>query len=129
MNEKLGKTPDFCTFLVDRGLMEPSDAEDVRARAASERTPIGQLLVMRGVLSVRQVMTLLELQADLPGVRFGELALRVGYVTTVQLEDALKFQATHRRHQIAIVAQDGQLARPDLDAAVVAYVHFLELQA
>ena len=83
---------------------------------------------MRGVLSVRQVMTLLELQADLPEVRFGELALRVGYVTTVQLEDALKFQAAHRRHQISIVAQDGQLGRPDLDAAVVAYVHFLELQ-
>ncbi|MBV1859931.1 MAG: hypothetical protein KUG77_16080 [Nannocystaceae bacterium] len=129
MNEKLGNPIDFCKFLVDRGLLDTGQAEAVRYRSAGERTAIGQVLVMRGVLTVRQVMNVLSLQADLPDVRFGELALRAGYLTTVELEEALKFQAAHRRHQIAVVTQDGQLERPELEAAVVAYVHFLELQA
>lgn len=129
MEETKMKPVDFCQFVIDRGLIQTEAAESVRSRAMSERTPIGRLLVMRGVLSVRQVMNLLELQADLPGVRFGELGLRVGYVTTVELEEALKYQATHRRHQIEIVDQDGLLAEPDLAATVVAYVQFLELQA
>ena len=120
---------DFCRFLMERGLLDAEAARTVRDRAAEERTPIGQILIMRGHLSVRQVMNVLEIQADNPELRFGEIALMKGYLTTIQLEEALQFQATHRRHQIAVLSQDGRLGRSALEAAVVAYVNFLELQA
>ncbi len=119
---------DLARFLADRQMIDESAVEAVRHRSATERTPIGQILVMRGLLTVRQVMNLLELQSETPTVRFGELAVRVGYLTTLQLEDALRFQRTHRRHQIEIVFQEGLLSKADLDSAVVGYVQFLELQ-
>ena len=120
---------DFCRFLMERGLLDAEAAKTVRHRAAEEPTPIGQILIMQGHLSVRQVMNVLEIQADNPELRFGEIALMKGYLTTIQLEQALRFQATHRRHQIAVLSQDGRLGRSALEAAVVAYVNFLELQA
>lgn len=120
---------DFCGFLTERGLLDTEAASSVRRRASEERTPIGQILITQGHLSVRQVMNVLEVQADEPSLRFGEIAVMKGYLTTLQLEDALQFQASHRRHQIAVLSQDGRLGRSTLEAAVVAYVDFLELQA
>lgn len=120
---------DFVQFLLDRELIDDEAAERVRERARTERSAIGQVLVMRGELSVRQVMNVLERQADEPGVRFGELAVRLGYLTTVQLEAALQFQQSHRRHQVTIVRDEGLLRGPELNGAVVNYVQLLELQA
>lgn len=129
-NERSERTQiDFAQFLADRGLIDEQAVECVRKRASNERTPIGQILVMQGLLTVRQVMNLLEIQADAPTVRFGELAVRVGYLTTLQLEDALTYQRSHRRHQIEVVFQERLLSKPDLDSAVVGYVQFLELQS
>ena len=119
---------DFCRFLLERGLLDAETANTVRRRASQERTPIGQILIMQRHLTVRQVMNVLEIQADNPELRFGEVALIEGYLTTVQLEEALQYQATHRRHQIVVLSQDGRLSRSALEAAVVAYVNFLELQ-
>jgi len=119
---------DFCQFLVERQRMDAQTAVDVRRRSSEERMPIGQTLVLQGALSVRQVMNVLELQTETPHIRFGEIALREGYLTMTQLDRALKHQATHRRHQIAVVAQAGLLQRPVLHSLVVDYVQFLELQ-
>lgn len=120
---------DFVQFLLDRSMIDGEAAARVRERAATERSAIGQILVMQGLLSVRQVMNVLEQQADDPGVRFGELALKLGYLTTVQLESALQFQRSHRRHQVAIVRDEGLLRGPELNGAIVGYVQLLELQS
>ena len=82
---------DFCRFLMDRGLLDAETATSVRHRAAEERTPIGQILIMHGHLTVRQVMNVLEVQADNRELRFGEIALMKGYLSTTQLEEVFCF--------------------------------------
>ena len=120
---------DFSRFLLDRGLLSAKTAASVRDRSHNERLQIGQILVMNGVLSVRQVMEVLEAQVEDPGVRFGELAVTLGHLTTVELEAALRQQREYRRHQMEIVLKDGLVPRSELDAVTVKYVELLEMSA
>lgn len=120
---------DFARFLQDRELLSVADAASLRERAEKERLPIGQILVLSGTFSVRQVMQVLEAQADRPHVRFGELAVRLGLLTTVELEAALRQQRERRRHQIEIVRREELVPVRELDAALITYVEFLEMAA
>ncbi|MBV1860491.1 MAG: hypothetical protein KUG77_18910 [Nannocystaceae bacterium] len=84
---------------------------------------------MNGVLTVRQVMRTLEAQTEHPEVRFGELAVMLGHLTTVELDAALRHQRECRRHQMEIVLKDGLVPRHELDAVTVRYVELLEMSA
>ncbi len=120
---------DFARFLHDRGLLSAEAAASVRERSHNERLQIGQVLVMNGVMSLRQVMQVLEAQAEHPQVRFGELAVMLGHLTTVELEGALRQQREYRRHQMEIVLRDELVPRRELDAVTVKYVELLEMSA
>lgn len=122
------KRSDFVEFLLERERIDDDAARAVRRRAADERLPIGQVLVLHGVLSVRQVMNVLERQHEAPHRRFGELAMHAGYLSMTELEDALRDQATYRRHQIEVVEEAGLLKRPVFVGLVADYVRFLERQ-
>jgi len=120
---------DLARFLHDRGLLSAEAAASVRERSHNERLQIGQILVMNGALSVRQVMRILEAQAEDPQTRFGELAVMLGHITTVELEAALRQQRVSRRHQMEIVLKDGLVPRRELDAATAKYIELLEMSA
>jgi hypothetical protein len=120
---------DFARFLQDRGLLEDEVSGTIRQRARDERLQIGQVLVMNGTLRMAQVMQILDAQADQPNMRFGELAVSLGYLGTVELEEALRKQREHRRHQIDIVRKDALVPARELDAAIVGYVELLEMTA
>ena len=117
---------DFAQFLLDRKYIGAAAAAKVRLKADTARVPIGQILVMRGVLTIRQVMTVLEAQADEPDVRFGELAIRLGFLSTVALDAALREQAGSRVHQISVIRGAGILTEHELTLNMVAYVELLE---
>lgn len=127
-SNRLGKV-DFAQFLADRGCIEASQAEELRHKAEKGRVPIGQLFIRRGLCSVRQVMDLVARQAECPTVRFGELALRCKYVTTLQLEEVLSFQKHHRSHQIEVAQFERLMPKQELFDHVVSYVRFMELQS
>ena len=118
---------DFVQFLLDRGLLEKAAAAAVRLAADSSRVPIGQILVMSGEMSVRDVMKVLEQQADRPDLRFGELAVRSGLISTVALEKALRQQAGSRLHQITVIRNECLLSEQELAINIVAYIELLEL--
>lgn len=118
---------DFAQFLIDRDAIDEAHATEIRRISAGERVPIGQLLMQSGMLSVRQIMRVLEMQADAPSERFGQLAVRAGYITMRQLEDGLQLQQRTRRHAIEVVARMGLLREQHLLELAVAYVALLEL--
>lgn len=119
---------DFVQYLRDRGLVSDALATDVRTQAAEERIPLGRLLLEQGALTVRDVMKLLTMQADAPGLRFGELAIREGLISCGQLEAALMRQRSARNHQVDVVRKLGLVTPCELQALVVDYVRFLELR-
>jgi hypothetical protein len=106
---------------LDRRLVD----EYLRVHAELGPKPLGAILVQAGFLTVRQVATLLGMQADEPYVRIGELAVREGYCALEDVEAALALQLQ--------AGADADGARPSASAtpeevhrALVDYVHFLE---
>ncbi|MBK8717433.1 MAG: hypothetical protein IPN32_22210 [Deltaproteobacteria bacterium] len=118
---------DFAQFLLDREAIDAAQAAEVRRACEGERVPIGQLLMQSGMLSVRQIMHVLELQADAPTEKFGQLAVRCGYISMRQLEDGLGMQQRTRRHAIEVVSRMGLLRPDQLVELSGAYVALLEL--
>lgn len=124
----LGKV-DFAQFLFDRELIDQAQVEVLRDNSANGRVPIGQLFIRKRLCTVRQVMDLVNLQAECPTVRFGELAIRCKFVTTLQLEEVLSFQKNHRFHQIEVALFERTLPKQEIYEQVICYVRFMELQA
>lgn len=120
---------DFAQFLVDRAVIDQERADRIRHRAKTERPQLGQLLITRGFLTVRKVMDLVALQEECPGVRFGELAVRSGCITTLQLEETLNYQKGYRYHQIEIALKEAFVSKETLYQQVIAYVRFMELRS
>ncbi len=118
---------DFAQFLVDRDAITAVQAETIRDRAKSERVPIGQLLLQSIFLSMKQVMAVLAAQADAPGEKFGQIAVRRGMITLRQLEDALRLQRMTKRHMIEIVATMGLFSTAVFIELTVIYASLLEM--
>lgn len=121
-------TPDFAQYLRDRGLISDALLLEVRTVATEGRIPLGRLLLESQAMNVRQVMKVLALQAEAPGLRFGELSIREGYITTAQLEAALVRQSTARRHQIDVLRDMRLMTHSEFEALLMDYVGFLELR-
>lgn len=118
---------DFAQFLVERDAITATQAEAIRDRAQCERMPIGQLLLQTRDLTMKQVMAVLAAQADAPGEKFGQIAVRRGMITLRQLEDALRLQRVTKRHMIEIVATMGLFSASVLIELTVTYVSLLEM--
>lgn len=118
---------DFFQYAVDRGLLSRTDAVSLRKSVATERIPLGQILMFHGQLSVRQVMHVLAIQADSPQLRFGEIAVREGFIDTLQLQAALERQQVMRLHPIEALRRSGLISFAELDSMMLDYVRFLEM--
>jgi len=119
---------DFVQYLSDRQLLSEELAGRIRVASATGRIPVGRLLLEAGVLKMREVMHVLALQGEMPGVRFGEIAMREGLVDTIQLEAALRKQATARKHQLEVVREMSLFSECELRELTMDYVTFLELR-
>lgn len=124
-----GAPTDFVQYLRDRGLVNGQTANEIRTTVEQARVPLGRLLLEAGAMTMRDIMRVLALQSDMPGVRFGELAIRVGLINTVQLEDALSRQSTARKHQLEVVRELELFDDGELQNVMKDYVVFLELRA
>ena len=88
--------------------------------------PIGELLVRRKALSFSQVSHLIRLQLDQPYMRLGELAVREGYCTMEQVQQALDVQRKEFPGPIELLIDDDRLDRDIVLQALVAYSRMLE---
>lgn len=123
-----GRQLDFAQFLLDRELINLEQATCIRRRSKHDRVPIGQLLITEGYCSVRQVMNLVAMQEENPGVRFGELAIRSGHLTSIELDDVLRLQGEYRYHQIEVALQQRLMPKEKLYRLVICYVRYMELE-
>ena len=88
--------------------------------------PLGELLLRDGKLTVRQVAGLLGVQAEEPHVRIGDLAVREGFCSRAEIEQALQDQRDRCPGPIDILLQDQRVERDELLDALLRYVRFLE---
>ncbi len=117
----------FLFFLVDRGLLPREEAEAIMATAAKSSQLLGQMLLRRKLLTLAQMVKLLDQQACEPGRRLGELAIESGYVTRAQLEEVLSDQAhTHGQHPLDQLLMSNRLSQAAVLEALIAYVKLFD---
>lgn len=85
----------YLQYLVDRKILDEVVALDVRDQQQRETPPIGRLAVVEGVLTMKQVFTIVNAQGD-SDKRFGEMAIKMGFMKTAQLLILLDIQRTKR---------------------------------
>jgi hypothetical protein len=112
--------------LVADGVIDHGRVEVIKKRLNAEWTPLGKVLRQRGHLTMRQLLNLLQLQDAEPMVPLGELAVREGYCTEHDLEEALRIQQDSAPHVFELLAQDGSCDQTRLFAFVMRYVRELE---
>lgn len=113
-------------LLIREHVIAPSTAEDVKHRLQSDSVPIGKILRQKGYLTMKQLMEVLQLQSERPGVRLGELACERGYCTPEQVEEALQVQRQSRSHVLELLAEDVHCDSRKLATFLARYVKDLE---
>lgn len=88
--------------------------------------PIGEVMLREGMLRMQEVMALLGIQADEPGQRFGDLAIREGYCTQEQVGKALRIQRETCPHPLELLMRDPRLDQSNLFDGMVEYARYLE---
>lgn len=122
----LDKPIDFAEFLCRRGLITREVCDEIRRTVEMGSAPIGRLLVLMGLISLRDVVRILEVRRTEPEVRFGEIAVREGLVTQEQLTAALRKQWSAPRSQPEIIRERKLLDDETWTKALLEYVSFLE---
>ena len=80
-------------------VLPPEEMEEPVRRAImehiAERTwkPLGKILIEDGYMNIKQVSHLLQIQANDMSMRIGDLAVREGYCTPRELQEAIDFLA------------------------------------
>ena len=81
----------YLQYLVDWDVLDEDAALDVLEQQKKETPPIGRLAMLSKVMTMKQVVKVLDAQVD-SDLRFGEVALELGFMTDQQLLDLLESQ-------------------------------------
>ena len=100
----------FELALVQAGVISAEDYVEAATRRDQERTPLGQLAIEEGALTVRQVLDVLHEQAASPGKRFGDVAIQRGYLDNARLAALLLSQQERQRPLLAHLVELGRVS-------------------
>ncbi len=119
----MARFSNFIRFLNAESLLSYEDAKELTEASEQANALFGQLLLRRGVLTLREMVGLLEKQARDPAKRLGELAVAAGHLTEQQLGEFLAEQpSAGGQHPIDTLRMRGLLSPESLLEALVAYV-------
>ncbi len=119
-------TTDVLDMLVLDGLTSPSTAWKLRTKVQESWLPIGRILRQRGRLTMDQVTRLLVLQTAEPNLRIGELAVREGYCTQDDVDEALRLQREASPHALEAFLEEVPCDREQVIQVMIRYIRHLE---
>jgi hypothetical protein len=123
----MGHPVPFLQFLVARDVLDHEQAAVIHERALRSNQLLGQLLLRGRHVTLRQMVDLLQRQAESPGKRLGELAIEAGYVTQDQLDGVLAKQTeAGGQHPLDQLMVSGLLAPAALVELLIAYVKLID---
>jgi hypothetical protein len=111
----------FAVFLVDNGVITCEDFFEALKLQMHSRPQLGALAIELHVLTCRQVFSILRVQCDEPNQLFGEIAVRLGYLTQQQLTELLEEQTARLAPLGDILVEHGFLSP---EVAEVQYAEF-----
>jgi hypothetical protein len=117
---------EFLDLLVEHAVIPDSTAQALKTKTRDEWIPLGKILRRQGHLNMAQLMELLQLQAQRPHVRLGELAVQRGFCSEDHVLSALRAQFESGPHPLELVWQDDRCDHARLVVALTTYIRRLE---
>jgi len=117
----------FGLFLVHIHGFDELDIEQGLTTQRKLRTPIGQLALQSHFLNLKEVMEVLKIQADCIGdskasqQRFGEIAVKHGFLSEMKLECLLKLQLSQQIKLGEILIDAGILSVEQRDTLLLKF--------
>ena len=119
---------EFWRFLQAAGVIPEATADGIAQEVRDQWMPLGRILLREKKLTVDEMKRLLEMQAANPGMRVGDLAVREGFCSVSDIEEAVQFQHEQcGEHPLArLLVQADELDHEALFQALYGYVRHLE---
>ncbi len=111
----------FGLYLQKQGIISAEQLVAAIAEQFHTRVPIGQLALEEGILSARDIFTVLRSQSDSPNERFGEVAIELGMMSRPQLIHLLMLQADRQRPISEILVRQGAISERDCVSELANY--------
>ena len=115
----------FGLHLVRRGLITEDQLYEALNQQASETPPIGKIALHSHVLTMKEVMTILESQLEKPRL-FGELAIDLGYLDDSAIADLLARQRAVRPSLESILTGAGIMDLESLEREMQLFEDLIE---
>jgi len=126
MDHSRPNTPDLYTILVEEGVLTREAAAELQQRTADAWVPLGKLLRQKGLVTMAQLLELLDAKSREPDARIGDLAVRAGYCTREQVEACFTQQREFSPHPLELLARDRNFDPLRLCHALTRYVRELD---
>ena len=126
VNDPLDSMQDFWIYLGRSSDIPREILDEFEERHRKLWCPLGKVMLDLGMLRMKDVIRLLDLQFDEPQVRFGELAVREGLLTPEQLEEAIEHHRAHCPHPFEMLWSDERVESDPVFEALMGYARFLE---
>ncbi len=126
MRNRCEETAGFWKYALEHSLLSADEIMALQGSCRSGGVLLGQQLLKDRILTVAQIMKVLDLQAIEPEIKIGELAIREGMLDQAQLEAALAKQKSSTPHPAELILKEGALRREDLLEALIGYIKRLE---
>ncbi len=111
----------FGLYLVKHGMITGNQfIESLEAQLAS-RPQLGALAIETGKLSVKQVFSVLRIQADKPQELFGQISVEEGFLSESDLSSLLYQQLVEVTPMSQIVQEKGLGTAEDIEEHLVEY--------
>lgn len=113
--------PPFIVYLVQSGALQPDDLVKILDIQYRQRQPFGRIALRTRKLTVKQTSEILSYQATHPDERFGEIAVKLSYMTEAEVTEILALQRKSMLTIEEIIVSEGFLTRAQLDRWKRAY--------
>lgn len=111
----------FGMYLVDNGLLSTQAFYKALKLQMKSRPQLGTIAIQTRRLTVKQMFVILQEQCDTPQQMFGEIAVRLGYLTSEDLNQLLEEQSQHMASLRDVLVEHGFLAAHVIDQQYAAY--------
>lgn len=116
----------FGLYLKKKGVITAEQLVDALDEQHGNLVSIGQLAMEEGVLSARDVFSVLRSQRSLPSDRFGEVAIVIGVMRTPDLHRLLALQWARKSLLGAVLVRQGSVSQARVEEELAAYRRGME---
>ncbi len=111
----------FGLYLKNKGVISAEQLVAALEVQMQTLVPIGQLALEEGILSARDIFSVLHAQHDSPLERFGDLAVEMGLMTRDDVTRLLMIQADRKRPIAEILVAERVLSQQQVNGELAAY--------